>query len=82
MPYVIIEAFGHDTHTDQVAYVTNKPLSSENGADFKRWVVFIEDENAAREHAAQRTISCGNHEPSAEQREVWGDWLQDVNFGE
>jgi hypothetical protein len=55
MPYVVIEAHTHSTHTIQTAYVTQHPPLPEYRARFKRWVVFFEHALDADACVALRT---------------------------
>lgn len=62
MPYVVIEAHTHTTHTVQTAYVTHHPPLPEYRARFKRWVVFFERAIDANACVALRTKAMARHD--------------------
>jgi len=59
MPYVVIEAYAHDGHTDRTAYITANPPEPAYTAFFKRWIVFFRHEAEAYACVALGTITCG-----------------------
>ncbi len=82
MPYLVIESYGHDSHTDQKAYVTDDPPELVNHPEFTRSVIFLDDHVAAHEQAIRRTIVCEDEHAGRLNQSLknWSVWLDEINF--